>query len=137
MARVEVSEEDEIERVEGGTRVPEGGTEEAAERTLEVVIEGDEGVAEEKRNPEMTDDDVVFVSEGAMEVPKGKRRANDAPALMVGKRSGLPSQYIVSPYTVEAKRRGFVDGTFPNLFRDVDPVRQKAFDYWFKSLKFE
>ncbi|XP_022850145.1 uncharacterized protein LOC111372176 [Olea europaea var. sylvestris] len=54
---------------------------------------------------------------------------------MVDKRSRLLLQYIVSPYTVEVKRRGFVDGTFSNLFCDVDPVRQKAFDDWFKSLK--
>ncbi|CAA3016559.1 Hypothetical predicted protein [Olea europaea subsp. europaea] len=90
-AGVEVPEEVEmIEGVEGGTRMPEGETgvpkgvtEEVAEGTPEVVIEGDEGVAEDKRTLEMTDDDVVFVSEGATEVPKGKKRANDAPELMV------------------------------------------------------
>ncbi|CAA3028915.1 Hypothetical predicted protein [Olea europaea subsp. europaea] len=124
-----------IEGVEGGTGVPEGETgmpegviEEIGEGTPEVVVEGDEGVAEDERTPKMMDDDVVFVSEGATEVPKGKKRANDAPELMVGKRSRLPSQYIVFSYTIEAKKRGFVDGTFPNFFRDVNPVRQKAFD---------
>ncbi|CAA3018510.1 Hypothetical predicted protein [Olea europaea subsp. europaea] len=83
MARVGVPEELEIEGVEGGTWVPEGVTEEVAEGTPEVVVEGDEGVAEDERTLEMTDDDVIFVSEGATEVPKGKKRANDAPELMV------------------------------------------------------
>ncbi|CAA2963298.1 Hypothetical predicted protein [Olea europaea subsp. europaea] len=69
----------------GGRDGSAGGvTEEEAEGTPEVVVEGDERAAEDKRTPEMTDDDVVFVSEGAMEVPKGKKRANDAPELMVG-----------------------------------------------------
>ncbi|CAA3021169.1 Hypothetical predicted protein [Olea europaea subsp. europaea] len=90
-AGVEVPEEVEIEGVEGGlgvpegeTRVPEGVIEEVAEESPEVVVEVDEGVAEDERMPEMTDDDVVFVSEGATKVPKGKKRANDALELMVG-----------------------------------------------------
>ncbi|CAA2999532.1 Hypothetical predicted protein [Olea europaea subsp. europaea] len=58
MAEVEVSEEAKmIEGVEGGTGVPEGETgvlkevtEEVAEGTPEVVVEGDEGVAEDARD---------------------------------------------------------------------------------------
>ncbi|CAA2967848.1 Hypothetical predicted protein [Olea europaea subsp. europaea] len=44
MAGVEVPEKAEIEGVEGGTGVPEGVTEEVAERTPEVVVEGDKGL---------------------------------------------------------------------------------------------
>ncbi|CAA3033786.1 Hypothetical predicted protein [Olea europaea subsp. europaea] len=75
MAGVEVSEEAGMtEGVEGGTGVlkgetgvSEGVTEEVAEGTPEVVVEGDEGVAEDERMPEMMDDDIVFLSEGATE----------------------------------------------------------------------
>ncbi|CAA2966481.1 Hypothetical predicted protein [Olea europaea subsp. europaea] len=52
---------------EGETGVPEGVTEEVAEGTPEVVVEGDEGVTEDERMLEMTDDDVVFMLEGATE----------------------------------------------------------------------
>ncbi|CAA3025238.1 Hypothetical predicted protein [Olea europaea subsp. europaea] len=79
----EVSEEVGMARVEGGTGVSEGMTEEVAERTSEVIVEGDEGVTKDERTPEMTNDDVVFVSKGATEVSKCKKRANDAPKLMV------------------------------------------------------
>jgi hypothetical protein len=94
--------------------------------------EGVEGVP-----VEVEADDVVFVSEGTTELRKGTKRAVDVTPMVVGKRSRLPSQYIVSPFTAEAKRRTFLDGTFPNLFREVDPVRQKAFSLWFTSLQHE
>ncbi|CAA3002731.1 MRG1 isoform X1 [Olea europaea subsp. europaea] len=83
MAGVEVPEEaGMIEGVEGGTGVlegetgrPEGVTEEIAEGTLEVVVEG---VAEDERTPEMTNDDVVFVSEGATEDEPGSDGENSS-----------------------------------------------------------
>ncbi|CAA2969325.1 Hypothetical predicted protein [Olea europaea subsp. europaea] len=53
MPGVEVSEEAEIEGVEGRT----GVAEEVAEGTSEVVVEGDDQVAEDERTPEMTDDE--------------------------------------------------------------------------------
>ncbi|CAA2996315.1 Hypothetical predicted protein [Olea europaea subsp. europaea] len=95
MVGVEVPEEAGMtEGVEGGTGVPEvetgvpeGVTEEVAKGTPAVIVEG---VAEDKRTPEMTDDDIVFVSERATEVPKGKKRANDAPELMVVTRRKSP-----------------------------------------------
>ncbi|CAA2987073.1 Hypothetical predicted protein [Olea europaea subsp. europaea] len=67
MAEVEVPKKAEIEEVEGGIGVPEGVTEEVPEGTPKVVVKGDEWVAEDERMPEMTDDDVLFVSEGATE----------------------------------------------------------------------
>lgn len=91
-------------------------------------------MAEDERTPETTED-IVFVSEGVTEVRKDKKCAADVVELMFSKRSILPSQYIVFPYTAEAKRRTFMDGTFPNIFHEVDLIRHKAFDECFNSLK--
>lgn len=64
------------------------------------------------------------VGEGRMTAMTGtKKRAVDLPELVVGKMPIVPSQYIVSPFTAETKRRRFVDGTIPNLFREVDHVK--------------
>lgn len=46
----------------------------------------------------------------------------DVPELVVGKRSRVSLQYIVSPFMTEMKRR-FIDRTYPNLFRKVDHAK--------------
>lgn len=56
-------------------------------------------------------------------VTEGKKHAVDVSKQVIGKRLRLPSKYVVSPFIVEAKMRTFVDGTYPNLFRDVDHVK--------------
>lgn len=55
---------------------------------------------------------------------KGKKCDVDGLEQMVGKRIRLPSKYIVSSYTVEAKKRTFEDGTSPSHFSDVDPIKK-------------
>ncbi|XP_022841970.1 uncharacterized protein LOC111365663 [Olea europaea var. sylvestris] len=132
---------------------------------LEVVpvhgIPGDvEGAPEEERVPEVevvpekTPDSpvVVFVSEevaptagegvvpmaGEMEIPEAheeRTMADDMVERVVGKRPRVPSQYVLSPFTAEAKRRRFVDGTHPNLFREVDHAKWKAFETEWRALQ--
>lgn len=58
----------------------------------------------------------------------GKKRVVDVVEQAVGKRPRMPSQYIVSPFTAEAKRRTFIDGGVPNMFREVDSAKWKAFE---------
>lgn len=51
------------------------------------------------------------------------------------KRPRLSSQYVISPFMFEAKRRMFIDGRYPNLFLDVDHEKWKAFEMeWWKIL---
>ncbi|XP_022855868.1 uncharacterized protein LOC111377053 [Olea europaea var. sylvestris] len=134
----------------------EGIPEEDRVLELEVVpvhgIPGDvEGAPEEERVPEVdvvpekTPDSavVVFVSEevvptmgegvvpmvGEMEIPEAHEE------WVVGKRPRVPSQYVLSPFIAEAKRRRFVDGTHPNLFREVDHAKWKAFKTEWRALQ--
>ncbi len=54
---------------------------------------------------------------------------------MVGKRVRLPSQYVVSPFTVETKRRTFIDRTYPNLFHEVDATKWKTIETEWRRIK--
>lgn len=109
-------------------------SEEGAEE-MEVLLP--EGVA--KRTPDLIDnvtgdDEMKIVPEGTMEVTKGKKHIIEVLEHMVSKRTRLQSQYIVSPYTIEIKKRMFMDSTLPNLFREVDLAKKKAFDVWFNKI---
>ncbi|XP_022888898.1 uncharacterized protein LOC111404303 [Olea europaea var. sylvestris] len=66
---------------------------------------------------------------GEMEIPEAHEER------VVGKRPRVPSQYVLSPFTAEAKRRRFVDGTHPNLFREVDHAKWKAFETEWRALQ--
>ncbi|XP_022845283.1 uncharacterized protein LOC111368276 [Olea europaea var. sylvestris] len=109
-------------------------------------IPGDvEGVPEVEVVPERTPDssDVVFVSEevvpiageGIIPMDEERTRAINVLERVVGKRPKVPSQYAVSPFTVEVKRRRFVDGTHPNLFKEVDHAKWKAFETEWRVIK--
>ncbi|XP_022856810.1 uncharacterized protein LOC111377895 [Olea europaea var. sylvestris] len=146
----------EVVPVQGIPGDAEGVPEEDRVLELEVVpvhgITGDvEGAPEEERVPEVevvpekTPDSpvVVFVSEevvptagegvvpmaGEMEIPEAHEER------VVGKRPRVPSQYVLSPFTAEAKRRRFVDGTHRNLFREVDHAKWKAFETEWRALQ--
>ncbi|XP_022850972.1 uncharacterized protein LOC111372800 [Olea europaea var. sylvestris] len=124
--------EEEVVRVSEEDEVPE--------------VQEEEGVSEAERVPYQTPDlpNVVFVSEGTKEVVPmvgegvsdiGRvSRIVDVPELVVGKRPRAPSQYVVSPFTAEAKRKRFVEGTHPNLFREVDHAKWKAFEAEWRAL---
>jgi hypothetical protein len=90
-------------------------------------------VAPEGGTEEVSPDEVVVVDDE--HTLAGKRHAVDTPEGVVGKRVRLPSQYVVSPYTAEAKRRTFIDGTYPNLFREVDAAKWKAFETEWRIMK--
>lgn len=57
---------------------------------------------------------------------EGKKFAIDVSEQVVDKRSKLPSQYVISSFTTETKKRTtFIDGTYPNLFCNVDHAKWK------------
>lgn len=61
--------------------------------------------------------------ERTLVITKAKQRAVDVPDQVVDKRPRLSSQYVVSSFTTEVKRERFIDGMYPNLFREVDHVK--------------
>lgn len=109
--------------------VAEGIPKEMVEGVLEWMVVGDvmervhEGdMAEDKRMLDTTSD-VVFMSKGTIEVRKDKKLAANIPELVVDKKSRFSSQYTVSPFMAEAKKRTFVDGTFSNLLCGAYPIK--------------
>ncbi|KAL2529384.1 hypothetical protein Fot_21985 [Forsythia ovata] len=42
-----------------------------------------------------------------------------------------PSQWVISPYTTKGEWRKYVDATAVDLFRGVDPVKDKEFSTWY------
>ncbi|KAL2501358.1 hypothetical protein Fot_35206 [Forsythia ovata] len=44
------------------------------------------------------------------------------------------SHWVSSPYTTEGRWRKYIDATVVDLFRDVDPVKDKEFSKWFDQL---
>ncbi|XP_022891818.1 short stature homeobox protein 2-like [Olea europaea var. sylvestris] len=99
----------------GGT---DGGTDEVATEDV-APMGGANEVATEEGAPEGERTPIVI---------EGKRHVVDETELVVGKRLRVPSQYVVSSFTAEVKRRTFIEGTYPNLFREVDNVKWKAFE---------
>lgn len=88
-----------------------------------------EGVAE--RTPTLRDDatgenDITNMPKGTMKLTKGKKYIVDVSEQMVSKKTRLSSHYTISPYTVEAKKRTFVDGTFPNLLCKVPGEKESV-----------
>lgn len=47
----------------------------------------------------------------------------DVSELVINKRLRLPSQYVISTFMSEAKRRRFIDGMYPNLFPEVEHAK--------------
>ncbi|XP_022850182.1 uncharacterized protein LOC111372194 [Olea europaea var. sylvestris] len=88
----------------------------------------DEGVAPSETVADEGMEDVVSPRVDEVAVYKAKNRAVDMPETVVGKRSRVPSQYVVFSFTTEAKRRRFINGRYPILFREIDHAKWKAFE---------
>ncbi|CAI9772805.1 unnamed protein product [Fraxinus pennsylvanica] len=127
----------------------ESRTEGVAPEELVVVVSPEEMAPEEGRMEEVAPEEVMVVGrtkavaleEGRTEgvaleevVVVGSPEEMVVPKV-VGKRVRFPSQYVVSPFTAEVKRRTFVDGTYLNLFWEVDAAKWKAFKTEWRIIK--
>ncbi|KAL2553043.1 Uncharacterized protein Fot_06662 [Forsythia ovata] len=121
----------------------DGDQEEAVDIGVDTTVEGEAEVAEDtwvgtsvEGDAEEADQPHRWTTRSVRQKDSKRKAVEnlDIDEQLQETRVKKPSQWVTSPYTTEGQWIKHVDATAFDLFRDVDPVKDKEFSAWYNQL---